>query len=215
MGKYTKGEEIANAITHGVGAAFAIAALVLLIVFAAFTEDPWKIVSVIIYGISLIVLYTFSTLYHSIPNEKAKKVLQIFDHSSVYLLIAGTYTPFALVLLRNCSYKGWLIFGIVWGVTAFGIFMQAVFPRRFKMINIASYVLLGWVIIFVMPDLMNMLSTLNITNCFIWLLAGGIAYTLGVVFYALKKIKYFHFIWHLFVLLGSALQFVAIMFYVI
>ncbi|MEG2348159.1 MAG: hemolysin III family protein [Clostridia bacterium] len=213
--QYTKGEEIANSITHGIGALFAIAGLIIMIIFSAFTGDVWKIVSVTIYGVTLVILYTFSTLYHAITNKKAKKFLQIFDHSSVYLLIAGTYTPFSLVTLRNCSYKGWLIFGIVWAVALFGIFMQTVFPRRFKFLNVSSYVLVGWIIIFVMKDLIQMLSLSNSVNALWLLLAGGIAYTIGVIFYSLKKMKYFHFIWHLFVLIGSILHFIAIMFYII
>ncbi len=213
--QYSKGEEIFNSVTHGIGTIFSIAALTLLIVFSALYGNAWQVVSVSIYGASLIILYTMSTLYHAITNEKAKKVFQIFDHSSIYLLIAGTYTPFCLVILREDSYKGWLVFAIIWALAIFGIVMSSVFPRRFKVLNIASYIVMGWVIAFALPDMIRILSNLNSINCIYFLVAGGIFYTLGVIFYAIKKVPYFHSIWHIFVLLGSVCHFISIFVYVI
>lgn len=212
---YSKGEEIANSITHGIGAVFSIAALVVMIVFASINKNAWQIVSVSIYGTTLIILYTMSTLYHAITNEKAKKVLQIFDHSSVYLLIAGTYTPFSLIILRQNSYKGWLVFGVIWAMAIFGITIYAIFPRRFKIFNIGSYVVMGWVIVFAFPELIQTMTSLNAINGIYWLFAGGICYTAGIIFYAMKKKKYFHSIWHIFVLLGSICHFISVMFYIL
>lgn len=212
---YSKGEEIANSITHGIGAVFSIAALVVMIVFASINKNAWQIVSVSIYGTTLIILYTMSTLYHAITNQKAKKVLQIFDHSSVYLLIAGTYTPFSLIILRQNSYKGWLVFGVIWAMAIFGITIYAIFPRRFKIFNIGSYVVMGWVIVFAFPELIQTMTSLNAINGIYWLFAGGICYTAGIIFYAMKKKKYFHSIWHIFVLLGSICHFISIMFYIL
>lgn len=212
---YSKGEEIANSITHGIGAVFSIAALVVMIVFASINKNAWQIVSVSIYGTTLIILYTMSTLYHAITNKKAKKVLQIFDHSSVYLLIAGTYTPFSLIILRQNSYKGWLVFGVIWAMAIFGITIYAIFPRRFKIFNIGSYVVMGWVIVFAFPELIQTMTSLNAINGIYWLFAGGICYTAGIIFYAMKKKKYFHSIWHIFVLLGSICHFISVMFYIL
>ncbi|MDO4282298.1 MAG: hemolysin III family protein [Clostridia bacterium] len=215
MGYYTKGEEIANSVTHGIGAVFSIAALTLMVVFAAIYGNAWQVVSVSVYGSTLIILYVMSTLYHAITNEKAKRVLQIFDHSSVYLLIAGTYTPYSLVILRQDSYKGWVVFGVIWAMAVLGITLYAIFPRRFKIFNIASYVVMGWIIVIAFPDLLRVMQNLNAMKGIYWLFAGGLCYTIGVIFYALKKKKYFHSIWHVFVLLGTICHFISVFFYVI
>lgn len=212
---YSKGEEIANSITHGIGAIFSIVALIIMIIFAAIYGNSWHVISVSIYGTTLILLYTMSTLYHALTNEKAKKVFQIFDHSSVYLLIAGTYTPFSLVILRQNSYKGWLVFGVIWAMAILGITLYAVFPRRFKIFNILSYVIMGWIIAFALPDLIQIMTVNQTIHGIYWLFAGGILYTVGILFYAMKKIKYFHFIWHIFVLLGTVCHFISVLFYVI
>lgn len=212
---YSKGEEIANSITHGIGAIFAVAALTVMVIFAALYGNAWHVVSVSIYGATLIILYTMSTLYHALTNEKAKKVFQIFDHSSVYLLIAGTYTPFSLVILRQDSYKGWLVFGVIWAMAILGITLYAVFPRRFKIFNITSYVIMGWIIAFALPDLIQIMTANQALHGIYWLLAGGILYTVGIIFYAMKKVKYFHSIWHIFVLLGTVCHFISVLFYVI
>ena len=212
---YSKGEEIFNSVTHGIGTIFAIVALTLLVVFAAIYGNAWQVVSVAIYGATLVILYTMSTLYHALTNEKAKKVFQIFDHSSIYLLIAGTYTPFCLVILRQDSYKGWLIFGIIWAMAIFGIVMSSIFPKKFKILKTLSYVIMGWAIAFAIPDMIKILQSINAINCLYFLVGGGIFYTLGIIFYAIKKVPYFHSIWHIFVLLGSVCHFIAIFAYVI
>ncbi len=212
---YSKGEEIFNSVTHGIGTIFAIVALTLLVVFAAIYGNAWQVVSVAIYGATLVILYTMSTLYHALTNEKAKKVFQIFDHSSIYLLIAGTYTPFCLVILRQDSYKGWLIFGIIWAMAIFGIVMSSIFPKKFKILKTLSYIIMGWAIAFAIPDMIKILQSINAINCLYFLVGGGLFYTLGIIFYAIKKVPYFHSIWHIFVLLGSVCHFIAIFAYVI
>ena len=213
--KYTKGEEIFNSVSHGIGAIFGITALVLMVVFAAIYGNAWQVVSVSIYVATLIILYTMSTLYHAFTNRKVKRIFQIFDHTSIYLLIAGTYTPYCLVILRQDSYKGWLIFGIIWAIAIIGIVLSAVFPKRFKVLNMLLYVIMGWAIIVAMPDIVRIMKNLNSINCVYWLLAGGIAYTLGLIFYGIKKTPYFHSIWHLFVLAGSVLHFISVFGYLL
>lgn len=213
--KYTKGEEIFNSVSHGVGVIFGIAALTLMIVFAAIYGNAWQVVSVSIYGATLIILYTMSTLYHAFTNRKVKKVFQIFDHTSIYLLIAGTYTPYCLVILRQDSYKGWLIFGIIWAIAILGIVLSAVFPKKFKILNMILYIIMGWAIIVAVPDIARIMSELDSINGLYWLVAGGIAYTLGLIFYAIKKVRYFHSIWHLFVLLGTVCHFISVFGYIL
>lgn len=211
---YTLGEEIFSSIVHGIGTLLAIAALVLLIVFTAKNGgDALDIVGVCIYGFTLILLYTMSTLYHAISNEKAKKVFKIFDHSSIYFLIAGTFTPIIFTILRNTGSLTWVIFGFVWGVALLGTLMYAIFPKRFKVLNVLSYVVAGWCALFLIPSLISELTILNSIASIYWLLAGGISYTLGIVFYAIKKVRYFHPIWHIFVLAGSVCHFFCILAY--
>lgn len=204
---YTKGEEIANAITHGVGAVLAVAGAVLLIVFACISGDSYKIVSFTIYGVTLVLLYLGSTLYHSITNQKAKKVFRIIDHSSIYLLIAGTYTPFALTVLRPTL--GWWIFGIVWTIAIVGIVLKAIWLEKFDKIATIFYLIMGWGIVFAMKDVIATVPT----NGIILLVSGGVAYSVGCIFYAVNKWSYNHAIWHGFVILGSALQYFAILLY--
>ncbi len=207
--RYSLGEEIANSISHGVGTLLSLAGLVLLIVFSSFTGNPIKIVSVTIYGSTLFLLYLASTLYHSITNKKAKRVLEIIDHSMIFLLIAGTYTPFTLVDLKGLV--GWTIFGLVWGIALVGIVFKVFFVRKFMILSTLAYILMGWIVVFAIKPLVNSLSLQGI----FWLLAGGIFYTLGSIFYVYRKFKYHHFIWHIFVVLGSFCHFVAIFRYVI
>ncbi|MFN4223811.1 MAG: PAQR family membrane homeostasis protein TrhA [Fervidobacterium nodosum] len=202
--KYTIGEEIANSITHGVGALFGIAGLVVLIIFSAFTHDAFKIVSAVIYGVSLMIMYLSSTLYHSIQHKKAKQIFEIFDHSSIYLLIAGTYTPFTLVSLNGKI--GWTMFAIVWSLTAIGIFLKVFFVKRFLILSTLIYIFLGWMIVFEFKPLISAIS--NIT---LWLLVlGGVSYTLGTIFYVWRRLKFGHMVWHLFVLVGSFLHYFAV-----
>ena len=208
--KYTLGEEIANAITHGLGTLLSAAGLALMIVFAVIYGNPWHIVSVSIFGATMILLYLMSTLYHAITNKTAKAILRVFDHSSVFLLIAGTYTPFTLVVLNGVL--GWTLFGVVWGLTIFGIIFQALFMDKYKVFTLVMYITMGWIVIFGIGDVIKRLPPEGM----FWLALGGFLYTLGTVFYALgSKVKYFHTIWHLFVLAGSICHFFCIMWYVI
>ncbi len=211
---YSLGEEIANSITHGIGALLAIVGLVIMIIFAALFGSILQIVSVSVYGGTLVLLYTMSTLYHAISNEKCKKILRILDHSSIYLLIAGTYTPFTLITLREASNTlGWSIFILIWLMSLIGIILSIFFTGKLKILSTIAYILMGWLIVLVMPDLVNIMKAENHMMGIYLLIAGGIAYTGGAVFYILKK-KYFHSIWHGFVLIGSVLHFFSVFFYV-
>lgn len=212
--EYRLGEEIASAITHGLGVLFGIVGLTILVVFAALKGTAWHVVSVSIYGATLIILYTMSTLYHSFTKDKLKWLFKIFDHASIYLLIAGTYTPFTLVILRNDGALGWTLFGIIWGFAIIGILISSFFVGRFKLITAACSLIMAWSIVFAMNPLVTKLIELGIKPALYWLIAGGLAYTLGVVFYVMKKVPYFHAIWHLFVLVGSVCHFISI-FYII
>lgn len=205
---YTKGEEIANAITHGVGTLLAIAAAVLLIVFSAQSHDPYKIVGFTIFGVSLIELYLGSTLYHSITNKKAKKIFRIIDHSSIYFLIAGTYTPFTLTVLRPTV--GWWIFGMVWGLTIVGIALKAIWFEKLDKIATLLYNVMGWSIIFAIKYLVATIATPGI----VLLVAGGLCYSLGCIFFVKDNWPYNHAIWHLFVIGGSICHFFCILLYV-
>lgn len=206
---YSLGEEIANAITHGLGVALSIAALALLVFVAATRGNGWHLATAIVYGTSLFLLYLSSTLYHSIPGEKARHVFKIIDHSAIYLLIAGTYTPFTLVTLRHSG--GWWLFAIVWSLAAVGIALEAFWVYRPKWVSAAVYLGMGWLIVVAMGPLIE-----NLAPAGVWLLAaGGLAYTLGTIFYVLKKVPYMHAVWHLFVLGGSICHFLAVMLFVL
>lgn len=209
ISKYTRGEEIANAVTHGVGALLAAAALSLLVVLASIYGNVWAVVSFSVYGATLILLYLFSTLYHSFQNPKVKQIFRIMDHSSIYLLIAGTYTPFMLVPLRGPI--GWTIFGIIWGLALAGIIFKIFFINRFRIISTTIYILMGWAILFAIKPLAILISTNGIKL----LVAGGILYTLGGILYVFKKIKYSHAIFHMFILAGSICHFFAVLLCVI
>ncbi|WLQ15035.1 hemolysin III family protein [Hahella aquimaris] len=200
----TLGEEIVNALTHGIGAVVSVSAVTLLIVFASLQEDPWKIVGVSIYGGALILLLLASTLYHGVQHPRAKFFLNLFDHCAIYLLIAGTYTPFLLVNLRGVL--GWSMFGVVWGLALVGIVCKLCFHGRFKTIHLFNYLIMGWVGIVATPELMATLSS----NAFAMIIAGGLAYTIGVVFYVWDRFPYAHSIWHLFVLGGSTCHYIAV-----
>ena len=206
---YTIGEEIANSVTHGIGAALSVAGLTLLVVLAAIYGDVWRVVSFSIYGSSLVLLYLCSTLYHSIQHPQAKRILRIFDHSAIYLLIAGTYTPFTLVSMRGPW--GWTMFSVVWSLALLGIAFKTVFIGRWEKLATAAYVLMGWLVVIAFKE---MLVTIPPGGVF-WLVTGGVVYTLGVIFYAWEKLPYNHAIWHLFVLGGSICHFFAILFHVL
>lgn len=210
---YTKGEEIFNMTSHIVGAVLGIVATVLCIVFAAVHRNVYGVVSGSIYGVTMIILYTMSSIYHGLsPRINSKKVFQVLDHCSIFLLIAGSYTPFALCTIRESdTLSGWLIFGIIWLFAILGIVLNSIDIKKFKVFSMICYLLMGWCII-VKGNLLPELLTLN---GFILLVAGGIAYTIGAMIYALgKKHKYSHSIFHLFILLGSFLQFLCILLYV-
>lgn len=213
---YSVGEEIFNSITHGIGAALSIAALVILLVFTVINGGTaLDIVGIAIYGATLIILYTMSTLYHAITNKKAKSVLRVIDHSSVYILIIGSFVPYIFTVLKNHGIKPWIVLFSIVFIAILGTVLYSIFRQKIKIFNIASYVAMGWAVSFLIPDLIEIFKANNIMYCFYFLLAGGISYTAGVIFYAIKKIKYFHSIWHLFVLAGSILQFFAILLYIL
>lgn len=199
------GEEIANAITHGVGAVMAIAALVVLIVISAMKGTVWHVVSFSIFGATLILLYFASTLYHSLTNVRAKNVFHKFDHISIYLLIAGTYTPFCLTALRG--WIGWSVLGVVWGCAILGAVLKAISIGKRVRLSTILYVLMGWVILIAIKPLYHAMSF----NGFMFLMAGGISYTLGTIFFIRDQVKYNHSVWHLFVLGGSVLHFFSVL----
>lgn len=197
-----------NSISHTVGAVLAAIGGVILIVAAARTGDPWKIVSCSVYATMLLTLYLTSTLYHSVRG-KAKAVLQRLDHCAIYLLIAGTYTPFMLVTLRGPW--GWSLFGVVWGLALLGIVQEYVYAKGARILSLVIYVAMGWLVVIGIKPLLAALEW----NGFLWLVAGGLCYTGGIVFYATDhKLRHGHGIWHLFVLAGSSCHFIAILFYV-
>ncbi len=209
---YTKGEEIFNAVTHIVGGGFGIIFFFVGVIFAHFHCDALGIFSMYVYGICMIITYTMSSIYHFLRRNRAKKVFRIFDHCSIFLLIAGSYTPFCLITLINAQAWGYTIFAVVWGLSILGIVLNAINMFRWKVISYILYLGLGWCIILAIVPLSQHLAM----EGFWWLLSGGIAYTVGAVFYAVgSKKKYIHSIWHLFVLLGTILQFVSILFYVV
>ncbi|MBN2774895.1 MAG: hemolysin III family protein, partial [Prolixibacteraceae bacterium] len=191
------GEEIFNAITHGIGTVLSIAALVILIVFAAIKGNAWHVVSFSIFGSTLILLYLSSTLYHSFTNEKVKNLFARFDHSAIFLLIAGTYTPYLLTILRGSI--GWIMFGIVWGLAVTGVVIRSVYLTRFRKLMVAIYLIMGWMFVFAIIPMVKNLPAASI----IFLFIGGGCYSLGVIFYAWRNLKFGHGIWHLFVLAGS------------
>ncbi|MDP2089292.1 MAG: hemolysin III family protein [Flavobacteriaceae bacterium] len=206
---YNPLEEKINIITHAIGIGLSIVALVLLVVFASIYGTVWHIVSFSIYGASLLALYSASTIYHSIQNPKWRYRFNIVDHSAIYILIAGTYTPFTLVTLNGTV--GWVLFGVTWGIAAIGIIFKIFFTGKFDIVSTIAYVVMGWIVIFAINPLMDNLST----NGLIWLFAGGLFYTLGAIIYAIQKIKFNHAIFHVFVLLGSISHFLTVFLYVL
>jgi len=197
-----------NSYSHLIGALLAVAGAVVLIVIGALQADVWKIVSFSIYGASLVLLYSFSTLYHS-TRGGAKRLFQKLDHNAIYLLIAGSYTPFTLVTLRGPW--GWTLFGVIWGLAAVGMLQESLLGKRTRTLSLVIYVLMGWVALVAVVPLIEALSPAG----FAWLAAGGVIYTLGIAFYLYdEKFKHWHGIWHLFVVAGSAVHYVAILLYV-
>jgi len=206
---YTLGEEIANAITSGIGTALSIAGLVIMVVYAALEGDVWHVVSVTIFGVALILSHLSSTLYHAVHPPRAKSVLKVFDHLAIYVLIAGTYTPFTLVNLRGPW--GWSLFVAIWALAVGGVLIKLTRLNEIKYLSTAFYVAMGWTVVLVIGPVME-----HVAPGGVWLLvAGGLSYTVGVAFYARNSMPYNHAIWHLFVIGGSVFHFFAVLFYVI
>jgi hemolysin III len=206
---YTAQEEKANIISHMIGLVFSLAALVLMITRAWLYGDVWHVLSVSIFGASLLALYMASTLYHSAKDSKRRTRLRILDHATIYVLIAGTYTPYSLVVLHGMT--GWTIFIVSWSMALTGIILKLFFTGKYDVISTLMYIFMGWIIIFAITPLINSLSAEGL----FWLVAGGVAYTTGAILYSIKKIKFNHAIFHVFVLLGSFCHFVSVYFYVL
>jgi len=206
---WTLGEEIAHSITHGIGLLASVAGLVVLVVMAAATGDPWRIAACTIYAATLVLLYAASTLYHALSATRARGIFRVLDHSAIFLLIAGTYTPFALVSLRGPW--GWTLLGIVWGLALLGIAAKAVFGARWPVASTVLYICMGWVALVAARPLVQHLPA----GAIAWLVAGGLAYTGGVAFYGWTRLRYSHAIWHLFVIAGSVCHYVAVLLYVV
>jgi hemolysin III len=206
---YDSKEEKLNVISHGIGLVLSIVALVLLVVYSSVYGSSWHIVSFSIYGASLILLYSASTFYHYVQNPKLRHKLNIFDHAAIYILIAGTYTPFTLVVLKG--WIGWTIFSVSWLLAILGVIFKIYYTGKYDKISTIAYVLMGWLIIFAIKPLVNNFPIEGL----LWLLAGGIFYTVGAILYSIKNMKYNHAIFHIFVLLGSFSHFIAIFFYVL
>lgn len=209
---YTKGEEIFNMVSHIVGGGIGVIATVLCVVFAAMHKNVYGIISGSVFGVMMIVLYTMSSIYHGLRPNTAKKVLQVIDHCSIYLLIAGTYTPFCLCSLRIYNPAlGWTVFGIIWGLAALGVILNAIDLRKFRTVSMVLYIGMGWCVIFTVRIIIEVLGTVG----FLLLLAGGVSYTVGAIFYGIgAKKRYIHSVFHLFVVLGTILHFLCILLFV-
>ena len=206
---YSRHEEMTNIISHAIGLVLSIVALLLMLIRASESGNTLHIVSAAIFGISLIALYAASTLYHSAKDPKVRNRLRVNDHATIYILIAGTYTPFTLITLNG--WVGWTIFGVSWGMAVAGVVLKLFFTGKYNVLSTLMYVFMGWIIIFAVKPLINSLSSEGL----FWLVAGGVAYTTGAVIYSIKKIKFNHAIFHLFVLLGSTCHFISVYFYVL
>ena len=203
-------EERFNSLSHGITAVMGIAGLVILIVFGVQSDKDWSLFSGLVYGCSLLLLYTFSALYHGLRNKKTKHLFKILDHCGIYLLIAGTYTPVVLISIGGLT--GWIYFGIQWGMALFGIILKIFYTGKYNLISTLMYALMGWVIIFKI----ELVKTILAPTPYCLLLCGGLAYTVGIAFYLLDyRMKFSHFTWHLFVILGSILHYIMIVGYVI
>ena len=207
--QYPRTEETLNVITHGLGLLLSIAALVILVVFASLRGDAWHVVSFSIYGASLVILYLASTLFHSVTEQRLRNKLNVFDHSAIYILIAGTYTPFLLVTIRGPW--GWSLFGVIWGLAIGGVIFKLFFTGKYDVVSAIIYVAMGWLIIIAIKPMNESLSS----DGLLWLIGGGFSYMIGAVFYLLNKLPYNHAIFHIWVLLGSFAHFVAVFWYVL
>ena len=207
--RYSLGEEIASSVIHGIGILLSLAALIVMVIFAVRYGTAWHVAGAVVFGCGLILSYTSSTLYHSFQKARIKAVFRTLDHVSIFILIAATYTPLTLVNLRGPW--GWSIFGVVWGLALFGIVVECSPLRRFRLASVLLYLGMGWTIIVALKPLLAMVQTGGL----IFLLAGGLFYTIGCLFYAWRSLPYNHAIWHLFVLAGSVCHFFAVLFYVL
>lgn len=207
----TPAEEIANTVTHGVGLMLSCACLTLGVVFAALRGDPWIVVSVSVYGATLCLLYLSSILYHGTRERRAKHFWNILDHAAIYLLIAGTYTPLTLGPLRTNGAWGWSLFGVIWGLAIGGMVFQALFIHRHRIFSTLTYLAMGWLVLIAIQPLWRELGPRG----FLWIALGGACYSLGIFFYAWKRLPFAHAVWHLFVLAGSMLHFLGILWYVV
>ncbi|MFQ5801543.1 MAG: hemolysin III family protein [Candidatus Methylomirabilales bacterium] len=201
------GEEIANSVSHGVGLLAAVAAAPVLVLSAVQRDGAAGILGASVFAATMVLLYLASTLYHALPGNRAKRVFQVLDHGAIYLLIAGTYTPFTLGVLRGTW--GWTLFGLVWGLAVAGVVLKAVGGIRYPVISTCVYLAMGWLVLIAVKPLWLRVPPWGL----FWLLAGGIAYTTGVVFFAAKRVPYNHFVWHLFVMAGTACHFIAVLWY--
>ncbi len=206
---FSRREEIANSITHGIGVLLSIAALVLLIVFASLEGTPWHVVSFTIYGVTMLLLYISSTLVHSFPEGKWKDLFEIFDHSSIYLFIAGSYTPIMFHVVKGAL--GWSLFGVVWGIAIAGVVFKAFFAKKFLFTSTLMYIIMGWIIVFAWKPLVMTLPTGGLHL----LMIGGVLYTVGTIFYVWRSFPFHHAVWHLFVLAGTIVIFFAILLFVL
>lgn len=206
---YSAAEERINILSHVLGFVLSIVALVLLVRHASINGDVWHVVSFSVFGVSLMILYAASTVYHSARNIQFRRKMRIVDHASIYILIAGTYTPFTLVTLNGFS--GWMIFGITWGMAVVGIVLKLFYTGKYDAVSTLMYVFMGWIIVFAIEPLIDNLSS----DGLFWLVAGGMAYTTGAILYSIKKIKFNHAIFHVFVLVGSFCHFVSVYFYIL
>ena len=204
--QYSPGEEIANSITHGVGWFLSVCGLAILVTHAAITGGALRIVSCAVFGSTLVLLYAASTLYHALPSERSKRVLRVFDHSAIFLLIAGTYTPLSLVAVGGAW--GWSLFGTIWTLATIGVLLNTFAHGRWRWFSITLYVTMGWLVVIAIRPLIEAVDTRALTL----IVAGGFAYTLGLAFYGWRRLPYSHSVWHLFVLAGSALHYLAIFF---
>jgi len=205
--RLTIGEEIANSISHGIGLLLALLATPILVVAALRYGNAWNAVGVSVFAASMITLYLASTLYHAITHDRAKRIFRMFDHSAIFLLIAGTYTPFSLGILRGPW--GWTLLGLIWTLAAIGLTMKAVFGSRFNRLSVVLYLIMGWLVVIAAPQVLRVMPLSGLA----WLMAGGIAYTAGVGFYAAHRVRYAHFAWHLFVIAGTTCHFFAVLWY--
>ena len=200
------GEEIFNSVTHGIGTLLSIAALVLLVVYASIKGNAWHIVSFSIFGATMVLLYLSSTLYHSFTKEKIKNLFVRFDHAAIFLLIAGTYTPFVLTTIRGAL--GWTLFGIIWSLAIAGVVIRSIYLTRFRKLMVGIYLAMGWMFVFAIVPMVKNLPASSIWFLFI----GGACYSIGVIFYSWRNLKYGHGIWHLFVLAGSIMHFFSVIY---